>query len=48
MTQSQATRLQRGDTAPHATVRNADNMEIAVANLWATQPVVLAFLRHFG
>ncbi len=40
--------LQIGDFAPDTQVINADGESIELSSLWADQPVVLSFLRHFG
>ena len=29
-------------------IRRLDGQQIELKNTWATQPVVLAFVRHFG
>jgi hypothetical protein len=34
--------------AAQAVIRDLDGQELPLADLWAEQPVVLAFVRHFG
>ena len=37
-----------GDEAARAVVRDLEGNEHPLSELWAKQPVVLAFVRHFG
>jgi peroxiredoxin len=46
--QLQSARLRLGDPAPDAVVRGPDGSPVYLSSLWAVQPLVLAFLRHFG
>ncbi len=41
-------RLNFNDPAPALTLPGADGVPVALASLWAAQPLVLAFVRHFG
>ncbi len=41
-------KLKPGDLAPNLKVVNGDGETIELSSLWADNPVVLAFLRHFG
>jgi peroxiredoxin len=37
-----------GDPAPDLTVTDAAGEQFVLSLLWAEQPLVLAFLRHYG
>ena len=41
-------KLTLGDPAPNVVVLDDDGVEVELASLWGSRPVVLAFLRHFG
>jgi len=41
-------KLTVNEAAPDIQVVNADGEPIRLASIWATKPVVLTFLRHFG
>jgi peroxiredoxin len=40
--------LRPGDPAPDLTVTDATGEQLALSSLWQDQPLVLAFLRHYG
>ncbi len=40
--------LHIGDPAPDAELQNAAGETVSLSNLWASGPVLLTFLRHFG
>lgn len=37
-----------GDQAPNIQIRNSEGKTVQLADYWRSQPIVLAFLRHFG
>ncbi len=37
-----------GDLAPNVTVFDTEGKAVFLADYWRDQPIVLAFLRHFG
>ena len=37
-----------GEPVARAVIRDLDGQQHSLAELWAAQPVVLVFLRHFG
>ena len=42
-------RLKPGDSAPDASFRRGgDGSPVTLSELWREQPLVAAFLRHFG
>ena len=41
-------RLKIGVSAPTVTVKNLDEQELSVDELWSHGPTLLTFLRHFG
>ena len=41
-------RARIADAAAQAVIRDLDDREHALAELWAERPAVLVFLRHFG
>lgn len=41
-------RLKVGDPAPAVEVKNLDEQELSVEELWSQGPTLLTFLRHFG
>jgi peroxiredoxin len=43
-----AEHLAAGDRAPELTVLDSSGSEVRLADLWASGPIVLTFLRHFG
>jgi hypothetical protein len=40
--------LHPGDPAPDLTVTDSAGAQLTLSSLWAEQPLVLAFLRHYG
>ncbi|GAB4569626.1 MAG: hypothetical protein Kow0077_02470 [Anaerolineae bacterium] len=41
-------RLKPGDPAPDYTLKAADGRTVQISELWASGPILLTFLRHFG
>ncbi len=41
-------RLSAGDLAPDGVALDADGREVSLQSFWASGPVLLTFLRHFG
>ncbi|MGI8552330.1 MAG: hypothetical protein ACR2PL_16320 [Dehalococcoidia bacterium] len=41
-------RLQIGEKAPELTLRDAAASQIQLGDLWGKEPLMLAFLRHYG
>ncbi len=41
-------KLSIGAIAPHLSITTVTHERVALAQLWQAQPIVLAFLRHFG
>lgn len=41
-------RLAPGDRAPDVVLYSPDGGRVSVADLWRDQPVIVAFMRHFG
>lgn len=41
-------RLRQGDPAPDLALIDGQRASVQLASLWAEQPLVLVFLRHFG
>lgn len=41
-------RLVPGDHAPDAALYSPDGGQVPAADLWREQPVIVAFMRHFG
>ncbi len=41
-------KLTVGDAAPDGWALDADGQEVSLKNYWASSPVLLTFLRHFG
>ena len=39
---------QVGDRAPETVLVDLERTEVPLSSLWASQPVVLIFARHFG
>jgi hypothetical protein len=41
-------KLSVGATAPDLSITTVTHQHVALSQLWHHQPIVLAFLRHFG
>ena len=41
-------KLSVGVTAPDLSITTVTHQHVALSQLWHDQPIVLAFLRHFG
>jgi hypothetical protein len=44
----EATALRIGEAAPDAEMQDSSGAGIRLSALWQTQPLLLAFLRHYG
>lgn len=40
--------LRAGDPAPDLTLRDGSGRDVRLSTLWATRPLLLVFLRHYG
>lgn len=45
---AKAKKLEPGDRAPEGMAIDADGREVSLQAYWASGPVLLTFLRHFG
>jgi peroxiredoxin len=44
----QSSALRTGEMAPDVVLTDSTGAQIRLSTLWQTQPLLLAFLRHYG